>query len=90
MHKNMFVNEIGMTQACWGRLALFTLTEHLFTSLSEETLHYSSTAKDYYGSCLPFGGSKGADFLFIDDNARLHRNADVSNTLEREDINFMQ
>ena len=55
-------------------------------------MHYAqckTPLHNFERGCL-FRGEINADFLFMDNNARPHRNAEVSNTLESEDNNCMQ
>ena len=73
----MFVNVIGMTQACWCRQALCCNNVTLDRHRRGIILNHACFFKD---AIRP-------DFLFNNDNAHPRRNAQISNTSESEDIN---
>lgn len=80
----MFLKVIGMAKAL--SCALQKMAEHHFTSLREVPLHHSSIADRIFwilGAVVP-------DFLFMNGNACLHRTADVSHTLESENIERLE
>lgn len=73
MHHSMFMDVIGMDEESQCGQVLCTMAEHVFSSLRKAPLYHSGIAI-------------GPAFLFMDDNAWPHRTAEVSHTLESENI----
>ena len=90
MKSSVFVNVIIMTQGRWCGQALCTkkTSFHVFVQSSVSFEQFCREIILDYVSL--FKGARNPEFLFMDDNARPHRNPEASNTQEREDINCMQ
>ncbi|GFY01778.1 transposable element Tcb2 transposase [Trichonephila clavipes] len=72
----------------WGGIVLNGRTElHIFDRGSVIGDHYCEEL--FLPHVRLFRGAIGPDFIFIDDNARPHRNLAVEELLEREDITRM-
>lgn len=89
-HHRMFMNIIGMAKALWCGQALCTMAEHRFISLSKVPLNQRYFREIILGHVRLFRSAVDPDFLFIDDNARPHRTAEVSDTFKSENIECME
>ena len=64
--------------------------KHRLTPLREVTLDWSDIAQRLFRILFVFRGAISPEFLLMDGSAHSHKDAEVSKTLENEDINCMQ
>lgn len=82
------MNLIAMAKARWCGQTRCSMAEHRFTTFSELALNHSGIAKILFWILFFFKGAEGLEFLFIEDNARQHRTAEVSDMLEDKILNI--